>query len=319
MKYRMSALMLLSALLLTGCSQNQNPASEPEMTEAVTETTQEAASETESESTVETETETETKTALETESETAHETAPQEEVGFAGMQPVTADALYDGTYSIDVDSSSSMFKVTACELTVADGKLTARINTGSTSYDAMFMGTEEEAAAAEETIPFEEIDGERWFTLPVEALNQEITCAALSKKKQEWYGRTLVFRADSLPEDAYTVKSYQTAQELDIADGSYTIEVTLEGGSGRASVQSPAKLTVENGEATAEIIWSSNKYDYMLVGEDKYLPVSTEEFSVFEIPVTGFNYAMPVKADTTAMSQPYEIEYTLYFDASTLQ
>ena len=312
MKYRIPMILLLAALLLTGCSQNPGTPTETEPANS-SETASETSAETVTESASETEPQTEPA------SETVHETAPQQTVGFAGMEPVTADVLHDGTYSIAVDSSSSMFKVTACELTVADGKLTARINTGSTSYDAMFLGTEAEAAAAAETIPFEEIDGERWFTLPVEALNQEITCASLSKKKQEWYGRTLVFRADSLPEDAYAVKNYQTAQELGIADGSYTIEVTLEGGSGRASVQSPAKLTVENGEATAEIIWSSNKYDYMLVGGEKYLPVSTDEFSVFEIPVTGFNYAMPVKADTTAMSTPYEIEYTLYFDASSVQ
>ncbi len=253
--------------------------------------------------------------------ETTHETAPQEEVGFEGMEPVFADALHDGSYSIQVDSSSSMFKVTACELTVADGAMTARINTGSTSYDAMFLGTEQEAAAAseEERIPFEEADGERWFTLPVEALDKEIICAALSKKKQEWYGRTLVFRADSLPAEAFAVQQYQSVEDLGLADGAYTVSVTLEGGSGKASVQSPAALTVADGSAFAQIIWSSDKYDYMLVGGEKYLPEIIDGHSVFEIPVTGFGYRMPVSADTTAMSVPYEIEYTLYFDPASIR
>ncbi|MBQ9518835.1 MAG: hypothetical protein IJR59_02945, partial [Firmicutes bacterium] len=65
-------------------------------------------------------------------------------------------------------------------------------------------------------------------------------------------------------------------------------------------------------------VWSSNKYDYMVVDGEKYLPVSTEEFSVFEIPVLFFDREMPVKADTTAMSQPHEIEYTLNFEAKTI-
>ena len=92
----------------------------------------------------------------------------------------------------------------------------------------------------------------------------------------------------------------------------------LDGGSGKASVQSPAKLTVKDGKAIAEIIWSSNKYDYMIVEDEKILPVSTEEFSVFDIPVSVFDYKMPVSADTTAMSTPHEIEYTLFFDSTSI-
>ena len=78
------------------------------------------------------------------------------------------------------------------------------------------------------------------------------------------------------------------------------------------------KLTVKDGKPTVEIIWSSNKYDYMVVDGEKIDPVSVEEFSVFEIPVLGFDYKMPVSADTTAMSTPHEIEYTLYFDSSSI-
>ena len=35
--------------------------------------------------------------------------------------------------------------------------------------------------------------------------------------------------------------------EMNLSDGEYTVEVTLEGGSGRASIQSPTELTIENG------------------------------------------------------------------------
>jgi hypothetical protein len=57
----------------------------------------------------------------------------------------------------------------------------------------------------------------------------------------------------------------------------------------------------------------------MVVGDEQYLPVNKEGNSVFEIPVTGFDFKLPVRADTTAMSTPHEIEYTLYFDSSSIQ
>lgn len=113
--------------------------------------------------------------------------------------------------------------------------------------------------------------------------------------------------------------AYQERSAQKPADGSYTAEVTLEGGSGRASVQSPALLTVENGSYTAEIIWSSDKYDYMLVEGDKYLPVKIEGGSTFEIPVAGLDVPLEVVADTTAMSEPHEITYTLTFHSDTLE
>ena len=247
-------------------------------------------------------------------------TVPPETVGYEGMVPVYASALNDGKYNISVDSSSSMFRITECELTVSDGKMTAVMTMGGTGYEYIFAGTGEEAAASSESgyIPYEETDGVYRFAFPVEALDSETPCAAFSKKKQEWYDRTLVFRADSLPDEAFSGELYKTAEALGLADGEYTAEVTLEGGSGRASVDSPAKITVKDGSMTAEIIWSSNKYDYMIVNGEKILPVSTEEFSVFEIPVSGFDGKLNVSADTTAMSVPYEIEYTLYFDSSTI-
>ena len=52
---------------------------------------------------------------------------------------------------------------------------------------------------------------------------------------------------------------------LDKEDGEYSIQVELEGGSGKASVTSPTLITVKNGEVTADIQWSSSNYDYMIV------------------------------------------------------
>lgn len=98
-------------------------------------------------------------------------------------------------------------------------------------------------------------------------------------------------------------------------DGTYQMEVELLGGSGRASVATPAKVEIKDGKAVATLEWSSPNYDYMVVDGEKYLPVNTEGNSVFQIPVEAFDQDIVVIADTVAMSTPHEIEYTLNFHA----
>lgn len=98
-------------------------------------------------------------------------------------------------------------------------------------------------------------------------------------------------------------------------DGTYQMEVELLGGSGRASVTSPAEVEIKDGKAVATLEWSSPNYDYMLVDGEKYLPVNTEGNSVFQIPVEAFDQDIAVIADTVAMSKPHEVEYTLNFHA----
>lgn len=98
-------------------------------------------------------------------------------------------------------------------------------------------------------------------------------------------------------------------------DGTYQMEVELFGGSGRASVTSPAKVEIKDGKAVATLEWSSPNYDYMVVDGEKYLPVNTEGNSVFQIPVEAFDQDIAVIADTVAMSRPHEVEYTLNFHA----
>ena len=102
---------------------------------------------------------------------------------------------------------------------------------------------------------------------------------------------------------------------LEFQHGTYQMEVELLGGSGRASVTSPAKVEIKDGKAVATLEWSSPNYDYMVVDGEKYLPVNTEGNSVFQIPVEAFDQDIVVIADTVAMSTPHEIEYTLNFHA----
>lgn len=100
--------------------------------------------------------------------------------------------------------------------------------------------------------------------------------------------------------------------ERETADGEYTANVTLEGGSGRSRVES-ATVKISDGKAVATIVWSSPFYEYMLVDDKQYNPIQTEGNSTFEIPVVPYE-KMKVSASTVAMSQPYLIDYTMVFD-----
>ena len=107
--------------------------------------------------------------------------------------------------------------------------------------------------------------------------------------------------------------------EIDREDGEYSIQVDLEGGSGKATVTSPTILTVEDGRAYAQIQWSSSNYDYMIVDGKKYLPTNEEGMnSVYEIPILSMDEGMPVIADTVAMGAPHEIEYALTFYSDSI-
>ena len=240
-------------------------------------------------------------------------------------------ALEDGIYSAEFDTDSNMFHVNEANdgkgtLTVKDGKMTIHVSLVSKSIVNLFVGTAEDAKkdGAEllepttDTVTYsdgmsEEVYG---FDIPVPAIDEEFNVALIGKKNK-WYDHKVVV-SDPVTEDSEGgVAPFDLST---VEDGSYTIELTMEGGSGRASIQSPTQITVADGAATATLEWSSPNYDYMKVGEEKFLPVNQGgETSMFEIPVTVFDRKMAVSADTTAMSTPHEIEYTLQFDSASIK
>ncbi len=237
-----------------------------------------------------------------------------------GMEPVTAEMLKDGSYAIDVDVSSSMFKVIGCELTVADGAMTAALHMKSEAYSHMYPGTAEEAAQQPQSawIVLETADdGEHVFSLPIDALNTGYVCAALSAKKQLWYPRTLLFRADSLPLEAWKDEYLVTAESLGLEDGIYDCEAALSG-NGRATLQTPVRLTVRDGACYAEIVFSTAKIDYVIVGGERYEPIRTEGGAAFEVPVAAFGLGLSIIVDSTAIKPSVEVQYTMTFDAATL-
>ena len=166
--------------------------------------------------------------------------------------------------------------------------------------------------------------------MPVPALGEEFDLALIGKKGT-WYDHKVRVEnpVSGEAEDAEAASSETensddaadaqkpAGQTADVADGTYTCEVTLQGGSGRASVDSPATIIVKDGKVTADIVWSSPNYEYMLVDDVQYDPIQTEGNSEFQIPVT-LDEDVAVSALTVAMSQPHLIDYTLHFDSVTL-
>ena len=260
--------------------------------------------------------------ASSTASSAASGAASSEAASSVASSAAETAALPDGVYTADFDTDSSMFHANeACDgkgtLTVENGQMTFHVSLASTHIVNLYLGKAADAAAnasdwlqpTTDTVTYsdgtsEEVYG---FDIPVSAVDADFDLAILGTKGK-WYDHVVSVR-----------NAVQQAGTAAPADGTYTCDVTLEGGSGRATVESPAALTVADGKMTAAIVWSSPNYDYMLVDGEKYLPTNTEGNSTFEIPVSALDTALDVTADTVAMSTPHEIEYTLTFDSASLK
>ena len=109
------------------------------------------------------------------------------------------------------------------------------------------------------------------------------------------------------------------AVQIDMPDGDYSIEVTLMGGSGRASLTTPTWMYVQGGKGYARLLWSSPHYDYMILdGRTYYNETEDGGNSSFTIPITAMDLPVDIIADTTAMGDPVEIAYTLTFYEETI-
>lgn len=230
--------------------------------------------------------------------------------------------LADGTYLADFKTDSGMFHVSeACDgkgtLTVKDGEMTIHISLTSKKivnlYPGLAKDAEKEGAEllqpTTDTVTYEDGTTEEvyGYDVPVPSLDKEFDLALIGTKGK-WY--------DHKVSVSNPVKEEKTTE---LSDGTYEMELTFEGGSGKAKIQSPAIVTIQDGKATAKVEWSSPNYDYMLVDGEKYLPVNTEGNSVFEIPVSIFDKPMEVVGDTVAMSEPHEIDYTLTFHSDKVK
>lgn len=260
-------------------------------------------------------------------SETVPETLPEEsdedraESNETVKQNQDTAELPDGIYTAEFTTDSSMFRVNeTCEgkgtLTVENGEMIIHITLGSKKILNLYPGLAEDAAKSgaelllptEDTVIYsdgmtEEVYG---FDVLVPALETEFDLALIGTKGKWYDHKVSVSNPVPLEND-----------EVSLEDGTYSMEITFAGGSGKAEILSPVSVTVAGQKAMATVQWNSPNYDYMIVNGKKYLPVNTEGDSIFEIPVLIFDEPMDIVGDTVAMSKPHEIEYTLTFHLGT--
>lgn len=126
------------------------------------------------------------------------------EAAINAPDPLSASQIEDGSYEIEVKSSSPMFNIVKCVLTVEGDSMSALFTMNSDGYAKVFPGTADEADAAPEEAHVEAVlDSEDavTFEIPLEELNVETDCAAWSIRKEKWYDRTLIFSSQNIPED----------------------------------------------------------------------------------------------------------------------
>ncbi len=261
-------------------------------------------------------------------------------------------ALADGTYLADFDTDSGMFHVSeACDgkgtLTVEKGEMTIHISLTSKNIVGLYPGLAADAAKegaktlspTEDTVTYsdgmtEEVYG---FDVPVPELDTEFDLALIGTKGK-WYDHKVSVsnpvpaEADGQAKNTDNLEDFAQSENTDnledfaqaksadaLENGTYSVEITFEGGSGKAEILSPVTVTVAEGKAVAALKWNSPNYDYMIVDGEKYLPVNTEGSSEFEFPVPVFDSPIDVIGDTVAMSRPHEVEYTLTFHSGTMK
>lgn len=232
----------------------------------------------------------------------------------------SACPIKDGVYSAVFKTDSSMFHVNEAKndrgvLTVKDGKMTIHIVMPSKSILNLFPGLAADAAKegakllepGEESVTYSDGFTETVYTfdIPVPVLDEEFDCALIGKKGT-WYDHKV------------TVSDLRAIAPA--ITGSASMEVAMSGGSGRASIQSPARIVKDSdGRLWAVIVWSSKNYEYMLVDGIQYDPIQEQdENSTFLIPIEK-DVDIPVSALTVAMSEPHLVDYTLHFDGSSFK
>ncbi len=251
---------------------------------------------------------------------TSDEYGGREDIAAEGMVAVSGDEIADGTYDILVKTDTQMFNIIDCQLTVEDGVMTGVITLSSDGYQWVYMGTGEEAAAADSSEYVEYVENENGkYTYDIgeiPSLNTSVSCCCYSKRREQWYDHDIVFVAGTLPNDALSETAQQAVKESSplygIADGDYNIAVDVFGG--EDTVESPVPMTIENGEATATLQFSSPNYDSLVMTGDTYEPVEvTADSATYELPIRVFDTSIPVTFNSVSSGAPEELAGSLSF------
>lgn len=249
----------------------------------------------------------------------------------AGIESLGSLELEDGKYLVKFDTDSTMFHVND----TMDGKaiLTVENKAGmlhlvmpSKNVLNLYIGMANDAENNEadwivpstEEVTYEDGMTEEVFAfdVPVNVIGEEFDLALIGKKGV-WYDHKVSISEPQEITDGDETADISEARD-DETEGK-TIEVTLEGGTGKVSLVSPTEIRETQDGFLLTVKWTSKNYDYMIVDGVKYLPVEVNECSVFEIPVKGIDNPLEVIADTVAMSEPHEIEYKIIFDTTSLK
>lgn len=217
-------------------------------------------------------------------------------------------AYDDGTYTVTFTTDSSMFHVNEAydnkgTLTVKDGEMMLHITLPSKKILNLYPGLAADAAKdgavllepTIDTVTYDDGTSEEVFgyDVPVPVIGEEFDLALIGTKGK-WYDHKVIV-SDPVP----------------VSEEEILVDISMEGGSGRATIESPARAVVRGGVTYVTITWSSPNYDYMVLDGVRYEPINTEGNSVFELPIKDITKPVTVIGDTTAMSKPHEVEYTL--------
>ncbi len=270
--------------------------------------------------------------------ETANEAQADSSIEEASDENEVADEstqkgleLEDGSYMVKFDTDSTMFHVNeAMEgralLTVKSGEGNLHLIMPSKNVLNLYSGLAADAENNKEQWiepSVEEVTYDDGMTEEVYAydvavyvMDEEFDLAIIGKKNV-WYDHKVSI-SDPQPVQNEEKEAAEAGNTASLT-GVNTVELSLEGGTGKAKLTSPAKIELTEGGYLVTIEWSSKHYDYMIVDGVKYTPVDVGETSIYEIPVKDISVPLEVIADTVAMSTPHEIEYTITFDADTLK
>lgn len=226
----------------------------------------------------------------------------------------------NGSYRAQAETDSGLLKFTSCILKVENGEMTAELTAKNSQYDYLYIGKAADATANEGAwIPAcENADGTATYILPVASLDNEISIATHSRKKQIWYDRSVFISSDSLERideapEAEAMSADAQATELEAPDG-----FSFSGGSGKITITCEGICRLDD-QITAVIVFSSPNYSKLSVDGVDYAPIRQDDDSTaFEIPVR-LNAAMKITGLTTAMSKAHEVEYEIRIEKDDVQ
>lgn len=104
-----------------------------------------------------------------------------------------------------------------------------------------------------------------------------------------------------------------------LRNGTYLTNAVVEGGNGTDMICTPLNVFVDDGTATAVIVWDSTACEYMKIEGTQISPMSRDDGSVFYVPVNTWDEEVEILAGITRDGEKEEVEYTIAFDSASME